>query len=81
MEMREEVCRIRCGSGNCYLVSNGGDAVLIDTARKKHRNKILRACRPFRVRTFAVRTARTVSCLSPRIYGRKTHTFSHRLLS
>lgn len=50
MEMREEVRRIRCGSGNCYLVSNGGDAVLVDTARKKHRNKILRACRPFRVR-------------------------------
>lgn len=56
MEMREEVRRIRCGSGNCYLVSNGGDAVLVDTAR-------------------------TVSCLSLRIYGRKTHTFSHRLLS
>ncbi|MDE5897656.1 MAG: MBL fold metallo-hydrolase [Treponemataceae bacterium] len=50
MEMQEEVRRIRCGSGNCYLVSNGEDAVLVDTARKKYRNKILRACRPFRVR-------------------------------
>lgn len=46
----ENILRIPCGSGNCYLVSHGENAILVDTCRKKHRQKILDACKPFRVR-------------------------------
>jgi len=44
-----EIKRIQVGSGNCYLVSNGRDAVLVDTARTAGREKILDACRGYRV--------------------------------
>ena len=46
----ETVLRIPCGNGNCYLVSNGEDAVLVDTCRKKYRQRILDACEGYRVR-------------------------------
>ena len=38
------VKRIKCGNGNCYIVSQSGKAILIDTARPKYRQKILREC-------------------------------------
>ena len=44
------VHRIHCGNGNCYLISNGTDAVLVDTGREKYWQKVLNACRPYRVR-------------------------------
>ncbi len=37
--------RIQCGNGNCYLVYEGDDAILIDTCRTQHRDKILEACK------------------------------------
>lgn len=46
----ERILRIPCGSVNCYLVSNGENAILVDTCREKYRQKILDACKPFRVR-------------------------------
>ncbi len=36
--------RIKCGNGNCYIVEENGNALLIDTARPKYRDKILAAC-------------------------------------
>lgn len=36
--------RIQCGMGNCYLITNGAGAVLVDTCRKAYRNKILKEC-------------------------------------
>lgn len=44
------ILRIPCGSGNCYLVSSGGNAVLVDTCREKYRKKILNACKALQVR-------------------------------
>ncbi|MCI8533529.1 MAG: MBL fold metallo-hydrolase [Lachnospiraceae bacterium] len=44
------VHRIHCGNGNCYLISNGTDAVLVDTGREKYWQKVLNVCRPYRVR-------------------------------
>ncbi len=41
--------RIRCGNGNCYIVSNGKNAILVDTGREKYRQKILDACKPYDV--------------------------------
>lgn len=36
--------RIKCGNGNCYIVKENGNAILVDTARPKYRDKILLAC-------------------------------------
>lgn len=46
----EKILRIPCGNGNCYLISNGKSAVLVDTSREKYRQKILDVCKPFQVR-------------------------------
>ena len=41
--------RIKCGNGNCYIVSNGENAVLVDTHMEKHKNNILNACKPYKM--------------------------------
>ena len=46
----EKIQRIKCGNGNCYIVSNGENAVLVDTCREKHRDMILTACMPYNIR-------------------------------
>ena len=46
----EKIERIPCGNGNCYIISNGENAILVDTCRKKHREKILNACKPYKIR-------------------------------
>ncbi len=40
-----QVLRIRCGTGNCFLVSCGREAVLVDTGTAPFREKVLAACR------------------------------------
>lgn len=45
----EKVLRIPCGNGNCYLVSNEENAILVDTCREKYRQKILDACKGHQV--------------------------------
>lgn len=44
-----DVHRISCGNVNCYIVVDGKNAILIDTGRKKYREKILEKCREFHV--------------------------------
>lgn len=46
----ENIKRIKCGNGNCYIVSNAENAVLVDTCREKYREKILNACKPYNIR-------------------------------
>ena len=46
----EQIQRIICGNVNCYLISNGNYAILVDTGREKHRQKVLDACRAYQVR-------------------------------
>lgn len=46
----EKIERIKCGNGNCYIVSNGENAVLVDTHRPKYRDKILSACKNYDIR-------------------------------
>jgi glyoxylase-like metal-dependent hydrolase (beta-lactamase superfamily II) len=36
--------RIQCGNGNCYLLHENGNAVLVDTARAQYHNVILEKC-------------------------------------
>lgn len=45
--MSIEIRRIPCGNVNCYLIVQEQDAVLVDTGRAKHRQKVLAACREF----------------------------------
>ena len=49
-----DIKRIRVGKGNCYLLINGGNAVLVDTGRRKDREKILEACRGYHVTLIAL---------------------------
>lgn len=42
--MSIEIRRIPCGNVNCYLIVQEQDAVLVDTGRAKHRQKVLAAC-------------------------------------
>ena len=44
------ILRIPCGNGNCYLVSNRENAVLVDTCREQYRQKVLDTCKGYRVR-------------------------------
>lgn len=46
----EQIQRIVCGNVNCYLISNGSCAILVDTGREKHQQKVLDACRPYQIR-------------------------------
>lgn len=49
-----EIERIQAGNGNCYLIISGRNAVLVDTGRKKYREKILKACRDYHVTLLAL---------------------------
>lgn len=37
--------RIKCGSGNCYIIHQNKSAILVDTSVKKYREHILEKCR------------------------------------
>lgn len=45
-----KVQRIKCGNGNCYIIEENGNAILVDTARLKYRDKILSACRKVNIK-------------------------------
>lgn len=40
---------IKCGNSNCYIIEHNGNAILVDIARTKHREKILLACRKAKI--------------------------------
>lgn len=44
------VKRIKCGNGNCYIVSENENAVLIDTCKSDSVYKILHICKPYSIR-------------------------------
>lgn len=45
----EKIERIKCGNGNCYIISKGENGILVDTCREKYREKILNACKPYHI--------------------------------
>lgn len=45
-----EVKRIKCGNGNCFIISKGDNAILADTCHTKYREKILNACKGYNIR-------------------------------
>ena len=48
--MMIRVERIKCGNGNCYIVSENENAVLIDTCKSDSIDKILHFCKPYNIR-------------------------------
>ena len=42
--------RIACGHVNCYLVTEKGNSILIDTAQSKYREKLYQICKEKQVR-------------------------------
>ena len=48
--MEQRIQRVPCGSVNAYLVARGEDAILVDTGQRKYRDRVLAACRPYRMR-------------------------------
>lgn len=45
-----KVHRIKCGNGNCYIIENGTNAILVDTGKKEYVNQVLKACEPYSVK-------------------------------
>ncbi len=45
-----EVHRIKCGNGNCYIIENGTNAILVDTGKKEYVNQVLKACKPYSIK-------------------------------
>ena len=41
---------LKCGNVNCYIIEENGNAVLVDTARPKYKDKVLEACRKSNIR-------------------------------
>lgn len=46
----EQIHQICCGNGNCFIISNGKTGILVDTGRKKYKQKVLDACKQFHIR-------------------------------
>jgi len=44
------VKRIKCVSVNCYIVSEGDFAVLVDTGKKKYLKTVMDACEPYKIK-------------------------------
>lgn len=45
-----EVHRIKCGNGNCYIIENGTNAILVDTGKREYVNQVLNACKPYSIK-------------------------------
>lgn len=52
--MGESITRVKCGNGNCYIVSSGENAILVDTSLEQYRDKILEACKPYKMRLLII---------------------------
>ena len=42
--------RIKCGNGNCFVVYENGVGFLIDTAKPKYKDKIVRECKGIEIK-------------------------------
>lgn len=45
-----EIHRIKCGNGNCYIISNGKDGILVDTGKREFLNQVLEASKFFNIK-------------------------------
>lgn len=59
-----KIDRIKCGNGNCYIVSNGESTVLIDTCKTEFRDKILNICKLYSVRLIVLTHGHFDHCMN-----------------
>lgn len=45
-----EVHRIKCGNGNCYIIENGTNGILVDTGKREFIDNVLEACKRYNVK-------------------------------
>lgn len=45
-----EIHRIKCGNGNCYIIENGTNGILVDTGKREFADKVIEQCRAYNVR-------------------------------
>ncbi len=45
-----EIHRIKCGNGNCYVIENGTNGILVDTGKKEFIDKVMEACKACHVK-------------------------------
>ena len=45
-----EVHRIKCGNGNCYIIENGTNGVLVDTGKREFAERVIEQCRAYNVK-------------------------------
>lgn len=42
--------RIKCGNGNCYIIENGTDGILVDTGKREFADQVMEACKAYHVK-------------------------------
>lgn len=45
-----QIHRIKCGNGNCYIIENGTNGILVDTGKKEYIAKVIEQCRAYHVK-------------------------------
>lgn len=45
-----EIHRIKCGSGNCFIIENGTNGILVDTGKKEFADRIIEVCKLYHVK-------------------------------
>ncbi len=45
-----EIHRIKCGNGNCYIIENGTSGILVDTGKREYLNQVVKACESYHVK-------------------------------
>lgn len=45
-----EIHRIKCGNGNCYIIENGTNGILVDTGKREFVNQVIEQCKFYRVK-------------------------------
>lgn len=45
-----EIHRIKCGNGNCYIIENGNNGILVDTGKREFADQVIEACKSYHVK-------------------------------
>lgn len=45
-----KIHRIKCGNGNCFIIENGINGILVDTGKKEFVNQVIDQCRAYHVK-------------------------------
>lgn len=45
-----EIHRIKCGNGNCYIIENGYNGILVDTGKREFVNQVIEQCKTYHVK-------------------------------